>query len=336
MDERIRIYVAESHDPWLNLATEAWLFQSLDDFDQALFLWRNHDTVVIGRSQNPWLECKLDAMDRDGVLLARRQSGGGAVYHDLGNTNFTFLSKKNDYDKCRNLKIITGALKQLGIDAKFSGRNDILLEEPGRRKISGNAFKEKADRAFHHGTLLVNANLTRLADYLNPHKKKLQAKGVASVKSRVANLVDVVPGIDHMQLSEQIMAQFCQTYQVDVEPRAISLVNLQHNQSLQQSYQQLKSWDWRYGQTLPFSHRFDQRFDWGLVDVHLVVKHGVIEQAKIYSDALQPEWLETLAQTLPGHAYAPETARLCFERDLGAVEADHLTELLLWMQQQMQ
>ena len=140
-----------------------WLFQDFDDFDHVLYLWRNDQTVVVGRSQNPWLECDLNAMRRDHIYLARRQSGGGAVFQDMGNTNFTLISKKDLYDKKANTQIILNALKQFKIVASASGRNDIVVQlDDGARKISGSAYKEKMDRAFHHGTLLINTNPPKL------------------------------------------------------------------------------------------------------------------------------------------------------------------------------
>ena len=188
----LRILKSAVTNPWFNLATEDWLFHTLGDIDEAdepsthtLFLWRNSETVVIGRAQNPWVECKVDKMAEDSVFLARRQSGGGAVFHDLGNTNFTFLSAKENYDQAANFTIIINALKSLGIDAELSGRNDMQV---GTRKISGSAFKHTSERSFHHGTLLVNANMQKLGDYLNPHPLKLKAKGIKSVRARVANL----------------------------------------------------------------------------------------------------------------------------------------------------
>ena len=185
----IEILISNSLDPWFNLAVEDWIFLDRHDADHILFLWRNEDAVVIGRSQNPWLECHLDKMQQQGVKLARRQSGGGAVFHDVGNTNFTFMSKKAVYDKDANIKMIIAALATLGIEASAKGRNDLVVtidNEP--RKVSGSAYKEKVDSCFHHGTLLISANLTRLATYLNTNKLKLKAKGVTSVRSRVANL----------------------------------------------------------------------------------------------------------------------------------------------------
>ena len=208
---KLRIWKSAVTNPWFNLATEDWIFQALGSDQKApdshiLFLWRNSETVVIGRSQNPWVECKTDKMEQDKVFLARRQSGGGAVFHDLGNTNFTFLSPKQGYDQAANFTIIINALQSLGIDATLSGRNDMQV---GDRKISGSAFKHAVDRSFHHGTLLVNADMQKLGDYLNPHPLKLQAKGIKSVRARVANLVEFNATINHEILSQAIIEAFC-------------------------------------------------------------------------------------------------------------------------------
>jgi lipoate-protein ligase A len=194
----IQVYISPSTDPYFNLALEDYLFRSVLNTQPILYLWQNANSIVIGRAQNPWTECDLDKMAQDDVKLVRRQSGGGAVYHDLGNLNFTFLNPKNspnsnlNYNKQTNLQIIINALEQFDISAKFSGRNDILvypeISDPNGKKISGSAFRETKDKAFHHGTLLVNADLEKLGAYLTPPDKKLKSKGVKSVRSRVAIL----------------------------------------------------------------------------------------------------------------------------------------------------
>ena len=217
---KLRILVSETFDPWFNLATEDWIFRDMDPDTHVLYLWRNSDTVVIGRFQNPWTECNTEKMEADSIKLARRQSGGGAVYHDLGNTNFTFMSSKKNYDKSVNNKIIISALEQFGISAYASGRNDILVDDhEGAKKISGSAFKETKDRSFHHGTLLINADLTKLGQYLNPSKKKLESKGIKSVRSRVANLTQFNSTLEHETLCKAIIEKFTEHYQQKCENR---------------------------------------------------------------------------------------------------------------------
>jgi lipoate---protein ligase len=305
MSTPLKIFISESHDPWFNLATEDWIFHDLAPDQQVLFLWRNDNTVVIGRSQNPWLECHLEKMQQDQVKLARRQSGGGAVFHDLGNTNFTFLSPKQSYDKQRNFTIITQSLAQLGIVAKVQGRNDIVAQDAQQqwRKISGNAFKEKVDRAFHHGTLLLNANMTRLAQYLNPSKKKMQAKGIKSVRSRVINATDINPDIQHQALCAVLMEQFQQAYSARAEMTYLSPENLARHDSLQQHYQQLQSKEWLYGQTLPFTHELNERFAWGEITIRLNVQGEMIRHSQVFSDCLYPDFIAELQLLLANLRY---------------------------------
>ncbi len=297
---KLRILKSAITNPWFNLATEDWIFNTLDPDSHTLFLWRNSETVVIGRSQNPWVECKTDKMEADDVFLARRQSGGGAVFHDLGNTNFTFLSPKADYDQTANFTIIVNALKKLGIDAELSGRNDMQV---GDKKISGSAFKHAIDRSFHHGTLLVNADMQKLGDYLNPHPLKLKAKGIKSVRSRVANLKEFNEGINHDVLSDAIIEAFCEYYGQTVETEALDEASLAKQPALNKYYQQMADWDWRFGKTPEFSHRIETRFEWGLIDLHMDVRQAVIEEVVIFSDALNVELIDLLKETLTGIKY---------------------------------
>ncbi|NYR08779.1 lipoate--protein ligase [Psychrobacter sp. BI730] len=297
---KLRILKSAVTNPWFNLATEDWIFNTLNPDSHTLFLWRNSETVVIGRSQNPWVECKTDKMEADDVFLARRQSGGGAVFHDLGNTNFTFLSPSDAYDQEANFTIIINALKKLGIDATLSGRNDMQV---GDRKISGSAFKHAADRSFHHGTLLVNANMQKLGDYLNPHLLKLKAKGIKSVRARVANLVDFNETINHETLSEAIIEAFCEYHGETAQVEQLDEASLAKQPTLNAYYQQMADWDWRFGKTPEFTHHIETRFDWGMMDVHIDVKQAMITEVVIFSDALNVELIDLLKNTLTGVKY---------------------------------
>ncbi len=300
---KLRILKSSVTNPWFNLATEDWIFNTLNPDSHTLFLWRNSETVVIGRSQNPWVECKTDKMEQDDVFLARRQSGGGAVFHDLGNTNFTFLSPKDEYDQAANFTIIINTLKKLGINAELSGRNDMQV---GGKKISGSAFKHALDRSFHHGTLLVNADMQKLGDYLNPHPLKLKAKGIKSVRARVANLVEFNDTINHEILSDAIIGAFCEYYGQTVEVEELDEASLAEQPTLNKYYQQMADWEWRFGKTPQFTHRIETRFDWGLIDLHMDVKQAVIEEVVIFSDALNVELIDDLKEALTGVKYNKE------------------------------
>ncbi len=295
----VRVLLSETYNPWFNLATENWIFRDLDPSCRTLFLWRNQDTVVIGRFQNPWAECNLEAMTRDGVYLARRQSGGGAVFHDLGNTNFTFLTGAENYDRGQNFRIITRALARFGIGAEVSGRNDIVVPtDDGQRKVSGSAFKENKDRCFHHGTLLISANLSRLANYLQPDKRKLESKGVASVRSRVANLAEISPALSHEKLRDAIIEEFFAEHGERGPIETLDHTRLESIPSLREYYDELRSDAWRLGETPKFTHHFSERFAWGGIDLYFQVKGMRIERTEVYSDSLHIELIEGLRNSL--------------------------------------
>ena len=179
MIDRIKILRGKSQDPYYNLAVEQVLLESVREGECILYLWRNSNTVVIGKNQNAWKECRSSLLYEEGGKLARRLSGGGAVFHDLGNLNFTFLVRQQDYDQDRQLSVIEDAVRSLGVDALRSGRNDILAEG---KKFSGNAFYKNGVQAYHHGTLLVDVDMEKLSRYPSPSKAKLAATGVDSVE----------------------------------------------------------------------------------------------------------------------------------------------------------
>lgn len=299
--KKIRVLRSPITNPWFNLAIEDWIFRHLDPQTHVLYLWRNERTVVIGQNQNPWVECRLDKMKHDDVYLARRQSGGGAVFHDLGNTNFTFLSSKENYKQDANFNIIIDALKKHGITAETSGRNDLVVDG---KKVSGSAFKHTSKRSFHHGTLLIDADLTQLANYLNPHPLKLEAKGIKSVKSRVANLKEFNNNIDHDSLSHSIIESFCKHHGATAEIEDLNMDNLKNIEPLNNFYQKMSNPEWRFGKTPEFSHALETRFDWGIINIHLNIKKGIIDECVIFSDALNVELIECLKETLECIPYA--------------------------------
>lgn len=300
-----RLLISESVNPLFNLAVEDAIFQTMDASQQVLFLWRNDQTVVIGRGQNPWKECNTQKMEEDGITLARRSSGGGAVYHDLGNTNFTFMAGKPGYNKESSTALILAALRSLGIEAQSSGRNDIVLLQEGQpRKISGSAYRETKDRGFHHGTLLIDVDFGKLSRYLNPDPKKLQAKGISSVRSRVANLVEFNPTLNHEMICRAIETQFIEKFGEIEEIEYISEERPPNIPGFAAIYEKQRSWDWNFGQALHFSHMLDERFPWGGVEIHLdIPRGGRIEQAKIFTDSLFVEPFEQLATALVGARY---------------------------------
>jgi lipoate-protein ligase A len=337
--KKLKVFLSDSLNPYLNLATEEWIFHNLDPAQQVLFLWRNEETVVIGRNQNPWTECNLAKMKSENVHLARRTTGGGAVFHDLGNTNFTFLSPRESYKRENNIQIIFQALKQFGIVGEASGRNDLLIPfDDGPRKFSGSAYREKKDRAFHHGTLLLHADLGRLGQYLTPNPKKLQGKGKESVRSRVVNLAEVAGGIEHGKILESMIWSFEKFYEGKAEIVSLQLESLSKIPELKEQYELLSSWNWRYGNTLEFNHKMDEYLSLGFFDVHFKVDEGHITDLQIFTDCLYPQLIEDLTGALKGQAYRGESIRSAFaEANAKYPEiALGLSELEQWLRRQIE
>ncbi|MCS3408900.1 lipoate--protein ligase A [Serratia sp. AKBS12] len=329
----LRLLISDSYDPWFNLAVEECIFREMNS-QVILFLWRNAETVVIGQAQNPWKECNTRRMEQDGIRLARRSSGGGAVFHDLGNTCFTFMAGKPGYDKTVSTDIILQALSRLGINASASGRNDLVIDTAdGIRKISGSAYRETADRGFHHGTLLLNADLNRLVDYLNPDPKKLQAKGITSVRSRVANLAEFAPGITHQQVCEAIIQTFFAYYGSSATAEVISPEAFPDLPNFAEQFAKQSSWQWNFGKAPAFSHLLNERFTWGGVDIFFDVEQGAITRAQIFSDSLQPAPLQQLATLLVGCAYRSDAVTACCQRLLADYpqQATELQQLQRWL-----
>ena len=300
MIRRLRVCLGAGHDPYYNLAAEEYLLEHVEEGCCTLYLWRNQNTVVIGRNQNAWQECQTALLEREGGHLARRLSGGGAVFHDLGNLNFTFLLPTADYDVARQLSVIAGACRSLGIRAEASGRNDLLAEG---RKFSGNAFYQTGQRAYHHGTLLVDVDMERLGRYLRPSQAKLAAKGVASVRSRVVNLRELRPDLTMSALREALEEAFGQVYGLPWE--RLSAEELDQD-ALHELARRNRSWEWIYGRSLPFSFSCQERFDWGELRLQLQVEEGVVHTAQVYSDAMDWQIAPALERWLPGCRFSRE------------------------------
>ncbi|MGQ7843068.1 lipoate--protein ligase [Granulosicoccus sp. 3-233] len=301
---KTRILVSTSNNPWFNLAVEEVIFEKMDPRQRVLFIWRNGDTVVIGRAQNPWRECNVTRMEEDNVRLARRRTGGGAVFQDMGNTNFTFMAGKPEYDKTESTHIVLEALKHLDITAVANGRNDLVVQEGDLpRKFSGSAYRETQDRGFHHGTLLLHADLNRLAGYLTPSPKKLAAKGISSVRSRVTNLDQIRQGINHDLVSGALIESYLDHFNVDVDVEYLSPYDHCDLPGLDETFGRYSSWEWNFGKTPEFTHLLDERFNWGGVEVFLNVTKGRIQDARLYTDSLDPSPFEQLAENIKGSGY---------------------------------
>ncbi|MEG1790750.1 MAG: lipoate--protein ligase [Clostridia bacterium] len=272
-------YKSDSYNPYENLAVEEFLFETLPTDTFVFYLWQNARTVVIGRNQNAYLECQIDALLSDGGKLARRNSGGGAVYHDKDNLNFTFIFNKENYDLQKDFKVISEALKEFDIKAEISGRNDITVDG---KKISGNAFLNIKNKVCHHGTLLVNVDTEKMAKYLKVDVEKLLKNGVKSVKSRVANLKDLSKNMTIEGLSEALVRAIQKVFR----PEIVEYILIPN---LIEKVQRLSSDEHLFGANASFISKASERFSWGKADVGFEIKGDKLEQLDIYTDSLETE-----------------------------------------------
>ncbi|MGB9792384.1 MAG: lipoate--protein ligase [Thermacetogeniaceae bacterium] len=315
-----------SHDPWYNLAVEEYLLNHVAEDEIILYLWQNHNTVVIGKHQNAWKECACTELEREGGKLARRLSGGGAVYHDLGNLNFTFVMDRKLYDLEKQLGVILEAVRRLGIQAEFTGRNDLTV---GGKKFSGNAFCFKSRSAYHHGTILVNTDFKKMERYLRVSREKIASKGVdvKSVRARVVNLASLNPAITIEAVWQSLKETFARVY--GDYSREIRFD--QPCEEVEGLYQKYASWEWRYGETPDFDISLSNRFEWGEVEICLTVEEGLITKAVVYSDAMDCGLVEDLAASLQGIPFRKD---VIMER-VGSIEAEgreaFVRDLLGWL-----
>jgi lipoate-protein ligase A len=293
------IITSSNFDPWYNLALEEFLLKHVRKNEIILYLWQNDNTVVVGKNQNCWRECKCKELELSGGKLARRLSGGGAVYHDLGNLNFTFVMDKELYNLEKQLKVIIEALKKTGIEAEFSGRNDIIVKG---KKFSGNAFYSTEKTALHHGTLLINSDFSKLATFLQVSKEKIQSKGVESVQSRVINLREINNSITLEEVIRNLKSSFIKLYGGNGEVKDIN----PFEEEIDSLYSKYSSWQWRYGGSPNFDISFQKRFSWGEIEICLNCKDGNVVETKVYSDAMDYEIITSISKKLNGIKFEME------------------------------
>jgi len=316
------IIISNTGDGFTNLATDEYILGLYHEgrmHGVALYFYVNDNAVIIGRNQNAWRECNLRRMEQMGVQLVRRHTGGGAVYHDGGNLNFSFITDEKHYDVARQTGVIASACSSFGIKINLSGRNDILADG---RKFSGNAYAVWGRARGQHGTLLIDTDMSMLSKCLNVSQKKLEAKGVASVRARVCNLSELADiTVDEMRSA--IIACFIKEYG---EAEMLS-INVDENEQIQALRQKHASWQWRLGMTPAFDYSLEQRFSFGELQLLLRLKNGIVTGAEVFTDALDTSIPNEITSLILGTRF--DAKELSARLICGGAEANELSEYIL-------
>ena len=318
------IYSAPTGDGWLNLARDGYFLENNKKGDVILYFYVNKNAVIIGRNQNAWKECNIANMDADGVQLVRRHSGGGAVFHDNGNLNFSFITDEKHYDLNRQMRVILNAVSKLGLKAELSGRNDITVDG---KKFSGNAFSLAKGNRSHHGTILVNADLTKLSNYLCVSKEKMRSKGIDSVRARVCNICELSSGLTVEAMRRLVIESFIEEYGAASEYvfDGTALAEVEERR------ERLASWEWRFGKTPQFDFETDKRFSFGDTQIYFNLRDGVIRETKVYSDCLDPELTTEIENALTGVHFRKEEIKAALskmkDQNIAAELAEHFCSL---------
>ena len=293
------------NDPTINLALEEYCVRNLNMNDDYLLFYINEPSIIIGKHQNTIEEINSQYVNENGIHVVRRISGGGAVYHDKGNLNFSFMTRYS-HESIHNFRFFTGpvikVLAELGVNAELNGRNDITVSD---RKISGNAQFTDTKSMFSHGTLLFDSHLEDVVKALNVKTDKIESKGIKSVRSRVANISEFLSHKMSIDEFRQKIINSIFSSQDSVE--YYELNDEQWNDVMKLSESKYRSWDWNYGRSPEFNIQKVNRFDFGQIDARINVKDGVINSIKIYGDFLGHGELEDLEKKLINKKYEKET-----------------------------
>lgn len=343
---------------------------SVETFIQpVLFLWRNYKSIIIGKNQNIWSECNLENIENDNVLVARRFSGGGAVYHDLGNLCFTFLNSNTNI--MNNYEIILNGLKKhFNIEASTRGRNDLVIQN---KKFSGSAYKKIKNVHLHHGTILINLERNVLNKYLTPDKMKYEKHGVSSVNARTINLVEINPTITHEKLCYALTDSFLDFYKIEkeqenntkkenvinsgetnetnsssylihfseLESKKLNIHYIEKNEKIIKHpeflkyYNLLKDWDWCYGKTPKFQNKICNNFTFGKIEICFNVSDGVIKNGEVFSDSLDIQLIDQIKEIFNKNVKYSKESVSSFFKNLKVDDQRALNEVANWVLQEM-
>lgn len=290
-------------DPRINLAIEEYLLKNMDvEQDSILLFYINQPSIIIGKNQNTIEEINTDYVEDNDIIVVRRLSGGGAVYHDLGNLNFSFITK-DDGNSFSNYKKFTqpvvDALAKMGVNAELSGRNDILAEG---RKVSGNAQFATKGRMYSHGTLMFNTEIDAVVGALKVKKDKIESKGIKSVRSRVANISEFLK--EPMTVEEFRKAILVSVFGGEENIQHYELTERDWENINALSKERYQTWEWNYGKSPRFNIQKTHRFPSGGIDIRLEVNKGIIEEATIFGDFFGVGDIGEVVEKLMGVQYS--------------------------------
>lgn len=294
------------NDPTINLAIEEYALKHLDINNTYLLFYINKPSIIIGKNQNTIEEINSDYVKEHDITVVRRLSGGGAVYHDLGNLNFSFITK-DDGNSFHDFKKFTDpvvkALKKLGVNAELSGRNDILVDG---KKISGNAQFSTKGRMFSHGTLMFDSEIENVVSALNVKMDKIQSKGIKSIRSRVTNIREHMPEKVSMEEFKSTLLKYLFEGFDEIPQYKLTAEDWDNIKKL--SDERYRNWDWNYGKSPKFNVQHSHRFEGvGSIEVRLDVERNIIQQSKIYGDFFGVGEVSDIEQKLIGVQYDKDT-----------------------------
>ena len=301
-------YISKTHDTAFNIALEEYCFKKLKDEDEIFLLWINEPSIIVGKYQNTIEEINTEYTREKGIHVIRRISGGGAVYHDLNNLNYTIISNRDKGQEGFNFKEfskpIIETLAELGVKAEFTGRNDLEIDG---QKFCGNAQAYIKDRVMHHGCLLFNVDFSALGDALKVSKDKIESKGVKSVRSRVTNILPhLKTPITVEEFGDKIMEYMKKQYP-DMKEYVFSKEELDY---IAKRAEIKRSWEWNYGESPEFNITRGKRFKNGRIQIFADVENSKIKSIKFYGDFFgMNEDLTELENLLVGAKYTPEAIR---------------------------
>lgn len=287
----MKYLINNSTDPYFNLAFDEYCLENIPSEEPYFFLWRNRPAVIIGLNQNAYSEVNLDYLNSHGITLARRVTGGGAVYHDLQNMNYTIIGRNPSPQP------MVDALRSLGVPAELTGRNDIFVEG---RKVSGYARRVSHDQEIIHGTLMYDVDLDTLTHVLDTPGSKMQAKGISSVKSRVANLKEYLPQFKSLDELQAALQEILSAGDGQMPLSAVQVAEVRR-----QADEKFSTWDFIYGHSHEADFRCKAKLSCGTVEADIRVDRGLIARLDFSGDFLFDTPAQELAAKMTGLRYAP-------------------------------